>query len=139
MNGAGPGRVGAEFVRGAVGSQDPDVAVGVEFDGPAAFVDEAVVVAAEQEAAFELRAAAVDPMIKMVGVAPLGRRTLGERARHQAGVEGFADPVRGDPIGAADIKGQARAGVEDGAPHVGVAGDAAGEFGWDRPDPVQPR
>ena len=91
----------------AVGSCDVDLAGGgVEVDGPPSFVDLHVVVAAHQEQVFDAGDAAVVPVVQVVGVGPRCRGgAAGPTTAAIAGVEGAADPVRDEPVGAADVEG----------------------------------
>ena len=77
--------------------------------------------------------------LQVVGVGPGGGGlAAGPPAAAVAGVQGAADPMWHQPLGAADVKRQPGGRVEHDAPHVGVAGDALGQRGRDLADPVQP-
>src|SRR4030095_15277609 len=73
VGGCGEGVCGSQFVGLPVGPCHADLAgVVVEGDGPAAFVDADVVVAAEAEQGGDVGAAAEDPGEEVVDVYPCG-------------------------------------------------------------------
>jgi len=75
---------------------------------------------AEQEKFVDVGAAAEAPGDHVVGVGPGGGDVAaGPAAAPVAGVQGFADPVRHDPVGAADLEWQSGGGIEDGPPYLG--------------------
>ena len=104
--------------------------VGVEADLPGGVVDDAVVLAAEQDEVVQAGRAAVGPVDDVVGVAHHGwAGAAGEGAVVVAGDQG-APQGRGDEsCGAADVEDLA-VGAEADRDEVGVAGQAA--YGGDR-------
>ena len=100
--GWGSGSAGAAGV--SVGVVEGDLVVGVAGDGPAAFVDEAVVTAADREAYGEVGMAAVFPVLDVVGLAGFGAGVAAGDAA--SAVSGHDRPV---------LIGRERAG---GASHV---------------------
>lgn len=105
---------------------------GVHGDGPAFFVDDVVMVAAQQGAVVGSGGAAVGPVVDVVGFAPRrGDSAIGEGAALVAGGDGFADVGREHPGGAADVQDAAVAAEQDGD-DVRVAGDLADDRGMDR-------
>src|SRR5690348_14640103 len=84
--------------------------------------------------------AAVVPRLAVVGVGPgYGCGAAGESAALVSSVQGFADPVRDDAVGAADLEREPGVFVEDATPDVAVARDALRDRGRDVAEPVQPR
>jgi hypothetical protein len=75
----GPEGLGSRPVRGAVGTDEDDVAVGVALDAPAAFVNEAVMVGAQGDEVVEVGGATLGPVDDVVGVGPAETFTAGNR------------------------------------------------------------
>lgn len=73
-------RVVFRGVRSAVAGDELDGVVRVAGDGPAAFVDETVVVATQQDQVLQIGPTAVGPMDQVVGVQPAGAFTAGKPA-----------------------------------------------------------
>src|SRR4051794_12329118 len=105
-------------------------------DLPAAFVKQSVVEAAEQQQVADVGAAAAGPWDEVVGVGP-GRRCTASRepATMVADVQRLADPMRNDPVRAADVHRLPGCRVEYEPPDVGVAGHPLGERGGHVADP----
>jgi hypothetical protein len=104
-----------------------------EVDFPLFFVDQMVVVGAEEDAVVGAGGSAAGPVGDVVGFAPgCGHGAVGEGAALVSGVEGFADVGREDAGGAADVE-DASFGAEEDGDDVGVAGDFADGGGSDGP------
>ena len=98
---------------------------GVEPDLPGGVVDEAVVVAAEQDHVVQAGGAAVGPVLEVVGVAHQGwAGAVGEGAVLVAGDQGSPDGGGDQAVDAADVE-DLGVGAEDGGDQVGVAGEPA--------------
>ncbi len=98
---------------------------GVEGDLPGSGVDEAVVVAAQEQQVVEAGGSVVDPVDDVVGVAHQGwASTSREAAVLVAGDEGFPDRGGDEPAEPADVEDLA-AGAQDDGDDLGVAADPA--------------
>jgi len=103
---------------------DHDLRGVVQRDCEAAFVDQAVVEAAEEDEVLQRRLAAVEPVVDVVAVQEAGGGAAGEAARAVADPEGAADGW-GDGAGAAADVEDVAVVIEGGGDKAGVAADPA--------------
>lgn len=130
-----PGRSGRLW-RGSVGPGEGR-GVAVAGDRPSPFVDEMMVVSAQQDEVGQCGDSPVGPGDDVVGVGP-GRRSgaAGEPAAAITDGEGPAE-CGGDEAGAAANVEGLPYWVQDDAGDTGVAGDAPGGLGMGVPTPVE--
>src|SRR5262245_17700325 len=139
VRGCGPWLGGCEFVGAAVGAGAGDLAGGVVHpQGPAAFVHEPVVVAAQRHEPIDAGVLLLPPRHEVMGVGPLrGHVTAGRAATAIPDPQGFAHPGWGDAVLVPDIQWQPGTRVEDDPPDDPVTGQALGKGGGHFTDPAQ--
>jgi hypothetical protein len=116
---------------GSMGWGGGELAVRLSLEPPAAFMDGPVMGPAHQGQVGQVGRAAIQPMLKMVGLTP-GKRPLTAREDTAAVAHGQGGPLGGldDPGGPADLQGWVGAPPRTGGRRLAAARSRSARFAW---------